>query len=46
LPAGDYYVKVAEYGSDATLDEYVISYTRNACTAGVFRRTFLPLIEK
>jgi hypothetical protein len=46
LPAGDYYVKVAEYGSDATLDEYVISYTRNACTAGVYRFVFLPLIEK
>lgn len=46
LPAGDYYVKVAEYSGDATIDQYVISYTRNACTASASRRIFLPLIQK
>ncbi len=46
LPAGDYYVKVAEYSGDATIDQYVISYTRSACTSVAPRRVFLPLIQR
>jgi cell division septation protein DedD len=46
LPAGDYYVKIAEYSGDATIEQYVISYTSNACAAVDYRYIFLPLIER
>ena len=49
LPAGDYYVKVIDYGNDDTIDQYFIAYTAATCSATPTpqnERLFLPLIRK